>query len=266
MKTEVKEITPYVAKELLKCNVNNRRVSVQVLDLYVKMMSQGLWKEAGDTIKISKSGRILDGQKRLMAVVKSGITIKIAIAYDLEDDVFDVIDIGQKRTSADSFFVLKIKNSNSVPSIIKQYILIMDNKRGGLMPKDRATNADILNIYHSDPDFWQDIASKSFSFYKDFSKILTPSVVGGYLAAFSKNNLWMAETFFYRLCTGDGANGAILLLRNRLIDDKTSLKKLPPTIKNALIIKAWNFFISGINPKQLKYTESSEDFPIIINK
>jgi hypothetical protein len=66
----------------------------------------------------------------------------------------------------------------------------------------------------------------------------------------------------YQLCSGrDIENETIHNLRNRLINDRTSVQKLSPTYKKALVYKTWNAFRSGVTLKVLKYNPSVEDFP-----
>ena len=72
-----------------------------------------------------------------------------------------------------------------------------------------------------------------------------------------------AFSFMNQLCTGsDISNNTIALLRTKLIQDKLSVKKMPQTLKVALIIKAWNNFRTNNDSlKLLKYDLERESFP-----
>ena len=115
MKIEKILITPTMAKELLEKNINNRNVKQPVVARYAKDMIAGKWKQdTAELIKISKTGLILDGQHRLLAIVKANVSIYFHIASELEDNIFDVLDTGSIRNSCDVFNIQNIKNYNCV--------------------------------------------------------------------------------------------------------------------------------------------------------
>jgi hypothetical protein len=96
----------------------------------------------------------------------------------------------------------------------------------------------------------------------NFAKILQPSYFGGFYALFSELDPETAFSFFEQLATGLGiTNSSVNLLRNKLIQDRTSLRKMPPALKIALIIKTWNFFVKGQSPKILKFNPIAEEYP-----
>lgn len=257
-------ITPNLAKTYLESNLNNRRISQPVLFRYIDDMKMGRWKEdTGESIKISKDGRVLDGQHRLQAIVKSGCSIYLHVASDLDESVFDVLDTGKKRNATDCFLVAGVKQNNTIPSIITQFNLLQEGRKKGTQINMRATNAELLEQYCKDELFWQEIAKSAHAWYCSFAKILTPSFIGGFYAHFHKVNSAKAESFMNQLCNGiDIENQTISLLRNKLMQDKMSPRKMPPTLKMALIIKTWNHFIDGIEVKILKFDSVRDDFPI----
>ncbi len=98
---EWRDITPDIAGEWLKLNTLNRPKKLQKIALYAADMKGGHWPVTGATISFGKSGRLLDGQNRLQAVIDSGATIRVLVVWGLDDDVFDVIDGGARRTASD---------------------------------------------------------------------------------------------------------------------------------------------------------------------
>lgn len=261
-------ITPSIAKKYLEQNINNRRYSQPVLLRYTADMINNKWKQdTGECIKISKTGRILDGQHRLKAVILSNCSIYFYVATNIDDSVFDVLDTGKARNSSDCFYVAGIKASNTIPSMISYYNLLKDNKRSGVQINQKATNANLLEQYYQDEVFWDNIARSSNSWYVAFAKILKPSMIGGFYAHFYKLNLNKAEAFMNQLCTGSEISNSIInLLRNKLMQDKMSPRKMPTTLKMALIIKAWNHYINDNNVKILKFDTVRDEFPIAIKE
>lgn len=260
-------ITPAVATKLIQSNTHNRKISQPVLLRYVADMLNGRWKQdTGETIKISKKGRILDGQHRLHAVVKSGVSNYFYITTGLDEDVFDVIDTGKSRNAADAFTIADIKNSYQLSAILVYFNLLKENKRKGRQVNLRQTNSELLEQYYEEPLFWQNITNKTAVLYTAFAKILPGSVIGGFLAYLYKLNPEKAEDFMEQLCTGlNVTNQSIALLRNKLMQDRMSPRKMPPSLKMALIIKTWNYYTKGIEVKILKYDTVNEEFPIPLN-
>jgi hypothetical protein len=260
-------ITPTVAKQYLEANISNRRVKIPVVMQYANDMLNGRWKEdTAETIKISKTGIVLDGQHRLMAIVKSGVSVFFTVAINLDDSVFDVIDTGSSRNASDTFKVKGIKQESSIPSTISFYNLLSKNMKQGARKNNKSTNAMLLEQYYEDEMFWQNVARQSHAWYLSFAKIIAPSFIGGFYAFFLKLNEDKAHEFMTQLTTGiDIKNNTISLLRNKLMQDKMSLRKMPITLKTAFMIKTWNVFIKNETHKILRYDALNEPFPVAIS-
>jgi hypothetical protein len=100
------------------------------------------------------------------------------------------------------------------------------------------------------------------AYYKQFSKILNPSTIGGFYLLFSNINENLADDFFNQLCSGDSIkNNSILLLRKKLIDDKLSNKKITSVLRNTLIIKTWNYYRKNEVVKVLRFDFENEKLP-----
>jgi hypothetical protein len=66
------------------------------------------------------------------------------------------------------------------------------------------------------------------------------------------------------LCTGINiSNDTIRILKNKLIQDKVSNKKISTTLKRIFIIKTWNCFIQGTELKRLSFDYENESYPKI---
>jgi hypothetical protein len=257
-------ITPAIAKKYLELNLNNRRPKKAVLLRYTNEMIEGRWKEdTGEVIKISKKGIVLDGQHRLMAVVKSGVSINFHLAIDVEDSVFDVLDTGSLRNASDAFEIKGINQQSSIPSIISTYLIFKENKNKGSQKQQRATTAELLKAYYEREVFWQGIGKKSHNWYITIGKILPPSIIGGLYAVFTEINETDAQDFFERLCTGFNIleGDSIGLLKNKLVQNHTSVRKMKTYERNALIIKTWNYHRNKETVKLLKFNTIQEAFP-----
>ena len=88
---KIEIITPDIARKLLQNNKKNRPIVRNNLDLLCNELLNGNFKLNGETIKISNLGNVLDGQHRLIAVVRTGVPIETMIVYGLNEEVFATI-------------------------------------------------------------------------------------------------------------------------------------------------------------------------------
>jgi hypothetical protein len=176
--------------------------------------------------------------------------------------VFDVLDTGKSRTAVDAFKVKNVKFNNSIPSIIVSFIALKAGYSSSKSLSVAPTSTILLDMYYSRESFWQSVAAKSHAWYLAFAKIITPSAIGSFYALFYDIHAKDAESFFKQLATGQNiTNNTIMVLRNKLMADKLSTRKMPIALKNALIVKTWNSFRSGRVMKALSFDPIKEEFP-----
>lgn len=98
------KITPEIAAQLLKTNIErNRAINVSRVFMYEHDMLSGKWVENGETIKIDKEGRLIDGQHRLKAIERSGVTLWLWVARGVSPESFETVDVGLTRTPRQLF-------------------------------------------------------------------------------------------------------------------------------------------------------------------
>ena len=94
-------ITPERALELLDNNTGNRRVSKDTVAQYARAMLAGEWFESEDIqdcpLYVAKSGRLLNGQHRLFAIVSSGCSIHMWVVYGVDENIMPYIDNNKAR-------------------------------------------------------------------------------------------------------------------------------------------------------------------------
>lgn len=123
-------ITPEMAKKILENNVINRTLKPHRIKLYAEEMKSGRWQLNGEDIHISKSGNLLDGQHRLLAIIEAGVPVKIGIKTNVSDDV-SIYDRGTPRSTSDilSFRGMdKTLASKTVVSVVKLHYAIKRSK------------------------------------------------------------------------------------------------------------------------------------------
>lgn len=101
MKSEACYVTPSMAKAWLQANTANRPVKKTIVKTYAHAMKRGEWKLSPQGISFSASGRLIDGQHRLMAILESGASVWVYVTSGAPDDAFDALDQGARRSYAD---------------------------------------------------------------------------------------------------------------------------------------------------------------------
>lgn len=105
MRTETMMVTPAKASEWLKRNTDNRAMRRSTVEGLADAIRRGEWKLSHQGIAFSDSGRLLDGQHRLAAIVEAGISVPMSVTWDCDESTFDVLDIGAKRSLSDILHV-----------------------------------------------------------------------------------------------------------------------------------------------------------------
>lgn len=251
METELKTITPDLAKSMLEKNTCNRPLRDRhVLNLASDMLA-GRWREnTAETIKLTKAGTLIDGQHRLNAVIKAKKSIRFLVAYNLNADVMDVIDSGVKRTASDVLSMKGVKNYSLCASIIRSF---MSDYIGQSSLQCAVTNRMIEEEYFKDTVFWDNVSTKAYKWQSKF-KALTGSFFG-YCYAYvlkNSNNTVKAAQFFDGLSTGKECHEIVIDLRNKLINNQLSDRKLTNQGKIDLIRMYWNGYLKNRKHKDDK--------------
>jgi len=138
-------ITVGKANELLENNDHNRKITPSRVSEYAREMTNGLWLYNGEGIIVSESGRLLDGQHRLLAIVESGIEIETELIEGVPDsdggvDTFLTINT-KNRTNVDALTIAGFKDRPQHIAKLMSFKEAFNSKK--LMQK--ASGAKLLN-------------------------------------------------------------------------------------------------------------------------
>jgi hypothetical protein len=274
MKTEVKLITPEIAEILLKKNTMNRVLREKLIEEYARIMRVGLWKEeTGEAIKIAYDGSILDGQHRLLALIRASISLNFLLITDLEKEVFTVLDTGKARSAGDIFHIAGVVQSKNHAASIVRYLRLKSGIKsvfpldggGRDLMNDKVSKAELYSIYIHRKTFWDASILMSDKWYTQFQRVLKLSEINSLYAFFYDINQDDAFKFMDLLCSGVNLdqNNPIKLLREKLIFSKTNLKfSFAPVQKLAIIYKTWNYFRNNQSITVLRFSREIDNFPI----
>lgn len=105
-------IDPDTAARWLAHNAANRNVRNSQVSKYASDMAAGRWHLTGSPIQFAVDGRLLDGQHRLHAVIKSGMTVPMFVVRGLPTTAQAFMDTGAKRTVADQLGIAGYQHSS----------------------------------------------------------------------------------------------------------------------------------------------------------
>jgi hypothetical protein len=96
-------VTPKKADEYLKHNIRNRKPRRQVVNELCTIIAKDEWRVVHQPIAFDGVGRLVDGQHRLMAIVKTGEALPMYVArYRNEETAMNLpIDRQSRRSVAD---------------------------------------------------------------------------------------------------------------------------------------------------------------------
>lgn len=241
------DVTPQMASKWLSLNNNNRPFKEEKIEEYAEQMRKGLWVINNDDICLDYYGYLNNGQHRLSAVVKCGLTIKMSFKLGLNPNVFSTMDCGKVRTSGNALDIAGIKNGNEKSAIIKFYLQFKVNKFFIYIDgKHRPQHNDILNYALANRDRLEEVYKCTKSILKGFGAIRS-AYLGAFYWKFSDINQESANDFFEKYRTGLGLHERhpIYVLRRKLMEDATSMKKVPFANKILWVVQAWNFYREG---------------------
>lgn len=245
----IEQVTPLQAEAWLRGNNNNRNLVETRIVGYVAAMRRGEWRLVGDAIAFDEQGNLRNGQHRLNAVVRSGITCPFIVLRGVADDAFDVMDQGKPRGIADVLHLNGHKNSLGLAGAIRLLMILEARGRLSIHGQTRAelvTGPTTLAYVENHPEVQDG--------FRMAESVRGAGLGGGV-------SLWAAMfTLFYRispeaadefrsmLATGTGPGWGVghpaLTLRNRAIKDGREFTKSEQDKEElgAYIIKAWNAY------------------------
>lgn len=262
----VVSVSSEVAERWLEHNTHNRPISESGVLRWNRDMEAGRWKLAGDPIRFSKTGVLLDGQNRLMALAQCvpSRTFEFVVERGLDDEVQAVMDLGNKRTTGQQLGLLGQKNSRQVAALVRLLLvweqgLLYDTKlsRGISTPEIEQWCADNHKLVEL--------------FIRHLAKVTrsvgaTPSAAGAFAIEALRADTPGAIAFFHLLksLANLPEGSPLLALDARLRRIRAERFKLSQRDELALFIQAWNFWMAGGSTAKLQSAKggwSARTFP-----
>lgn len=261
----VETITPDMAKEMLGSNTNNRNVSRKQVELFARTMAQQAWQMNGEAIKFSGTGRLLDGQHRLLACVESGVPFRTLVIRGLPEETQETMDAGKTRTMANVLELQGRSNTKQLATVARSiYLSEQLGVEAACLNSASPTRNELLSFIENTPRL-EDTLRQASAFYVKSNHLISVSMAALIYWTFSEIDGEACERFFDMLATGANLDegNPILVLRNTLFDinkrgahsDRTSRRRIV-----GITVKAWNKWREGATVKLLKFSPT-EQFP-----
>lgn len=257
IKTEQVLLTPDMAKGILKNNTGNRGLSKTRVKSLAMAIDRGEWQFNGDAIRIANTGKLLDGQHRLNAIIMANVAVDTLLITGLEEAAFTTIDQGAKRTAGDILHIDGVKNSNNIAAALRCLFLWINTGDPYCSSAElKPTAQQIADMHREYPQMESFVAKARAA--KFCVKYLACPMTAFCWFAFSLYRPDAADDFFEQLDSGAGLDkgSSVLLLRDRLTSASMVKAKLTPKYKCAITFKAFKYFVDD---KPLGTLKSSKE-------
>jgi hypothetical protein len=260
IKTERTIITPDVARKLLEANRNNRNVIKLHFRSLCECLRRGEWVFNGETIIVADTGRILNGQHRLMACAETCIPIDTNITYGVQESTFHTIDRGRARTVGDVLGIEGEANPNVIAGGLRMFWLfcisgaIVDGgcAQAGFSP------ALAMTILEKNPTFRDSVPSA-----QSCATFPSKSLLAAMHYVFSMVSPEAASQLIETMRDGGGEKDRPFnVLREHFIHLRLNRQKPTNAVMAAKTIRAFNAELDGERLSRIPWKLGS-NFPLV---
>jgi hypothetical protein len=237
---EVVTLTPVLASLLLERNSANRPISKTGKSEIKQDIANGRFIFNGESIIVSDTGILNDGQHRCINVLETGVSIQTVIVFGPKEETRFSVDSGRSKTVS-NYLAMKGRKYTIILGAAVGYILQW--KERGFVGGDYQRPSKQAILQASDQLRGID-ASVEFT-SPAMKSVGSHAVLAFCHYIFSKaSSRENADHFMTKLMEGDGLKKGdpILYCRNRLL----SMGRGPHAgVRAELVVKCWNAWRSG---------------------
>lgn len=235
---ELVNVTPELAQFWLTQNESNRNIRRVIWKAYARDMAAGAWKLTAEPVKISPAGKLLDGQHRLHAIVDSGATVQMFVAYDVPEDAQQAMDSGSKRTASDALALRGDGQTSLVAATARIALGVAYSPES--IGRYTATHAEIMAWVDDHPDVFD--AAAFISNLTSRVKGCRPSMANYTLLMLSQIDSDQAYAFWSAVAdqVGDYPGDPVVALARRFSEAYREREQLSHSAQLSMIYRAWN--------------------------
>ena len=259
IKSYIKTFTPEEALDIvMNHNENYRKLNQTKALEYAKVMKAGKWEEEnGETIGFYENGNLANGQHRLYAMSKAGVSLTFLVVEGIKNNATTTIDVGFKRSSEDAIrYTLRDTGKEFIHgafSITKQVMQLRKQcKLNEQSPyKVGLTELEVREDCLDDIDGYNEAALFGKQIMKE-SKVIKKNEAGSiyyYLTHDMEINPWYVKDYFNKLLSA---------ARNDKTIFNTTITNLSMKVKSSdrydELIWGWNSYIRGNTTRRCPYS------------
>lgn len=262
----IKEIyvTPEMATQYLNKNKHNRKLSLKRSQYLANSMLRGEWQFNGDTIRISRTGRLLDGQHRLKAIELSGIPQKFVLVDGLEDEVFTTIDTGLSRDASQMLAINGESYSSILAATAKSHLTYEKTGRPihGNSEK-KPTHTQVVLFCEQCDEMKESVAFVGKNTW--LKRYLTASIAAFCHYEFGFVDKQIRDKFFNELINGEFSyhDSPVRYIRDMFIEERGLPSTPDKSRKIALIFKAFNLYRKSKSVKLIRLPKDQSEWYLL---
>jgi hypothetical protein len=279
MRVETVDVTPEQARAWLDAaseQIRQRHPTANRVSAYAHAMERGQWRVTHQAIAIADDGVLIDGQHRLLAVIRSHMpAVRMSVAFDVPRDTFDTIDSGLTRSTASVLHIGGIADANVTAAAARLTLVY-----GEIAGSRRLPSAEVRQLFTT-----RDVIDFVTGERGEIMRQVIPKA-RAIAAALGRNGMrsWMTsgltlilesqpgdglfDDFVERFESGAGLSvGAPLLTLRRWLLSESGYPATTNAYRGAIgaaaLIKTWNAWTDGVELRQIRFRPGKETWPAV---
>jgi hypothetical protein len=246
------DVTPELAEQWLAHSEVNRPSRRRKVAEFARDMTAGHWMPTAESVKFNTRERMIDGKHRCLAVIASGVTVRMVIARNVEDAAQRVMDSGSARTPADTLHIEGHASAATLAAVARRVVALQRGQNVKALMTG-ITKSEIYDFVASHPE-----VKDAIEIAVRYSKLLAPmpsSTIGvaAYLIA-EVNGYDVADEFFNAAAekVGLSAGDPVLAMCNCFAEYFRLRRAMPQQGQLSVIIRCFNTRVRGRPLRQVK--------------
>lgn len=146
MTMAIEDVGPDIALENLGKSTGNRGNNQHAVNRYAADMLREKWVLSPQGISFDSNRVFIDGHTRMLAIIKSGKTVKMVVFRDVPPETVAFLDYGRGRYGKDILAREGIKSSKKVMETTKAMVLGYNGSRGGDISEDQYVSIAMAHL------------------------------------------------------------------------------------------------------------------------
>lgn len=257
-------VNVWTAREWLERNEKNRNIRPDHVNAMVRDLLNDNWKLSTDAIGFSRTGRLLNGQHRLTAVIKAEVPARFIVASGLDDVVQKIMDTGSKRTAADLQKMGGIVTAYHTlsASVVNGVLRYKHSGTGVMRGATEITRMEVSTFTENNAEALALACQQAMRTWNTFRSITSTSLGIAYYL-FNEIDPVTAADFFLKLGSGEmlRAGDPIHTLRERAARDRAAGIKITANESLTRLVWTWNAVREGREMRVLRIPERATVLP-----